>query len=150
MRHILYLVVILILTLIGLVSKAEENSIKAMIKVSALKNELDPNLLTALCYKESKFKYLYNAEDGGSPSFGPCQIKHIAARQVGFTRPYMTTQETIDIAAKYLKYNLKRCGSLKKALAAYNTGRCMVPSKTGYVYDVLRHLNQLEQGKPLK
>jgi soluble lytic murein transglycosylase-like protein len=111
---------------------------------------VDSNLLAALCYQESRFKYFYNMNDGGSPSLGPCQVKKITAKHVGLYRDYMTSEDMIRVGALYLKENIDRCGGIRPALAAYNTGKCIQkPKKGGYVDSVMVYYNLLQSGKTL-
>lgn len=111
---------------------------------------VDPLLFAAICYKESHFKYFYNVNDGGTPSYGPCQIKAITARHVKLYREYMTHEDTIRVGASYLKEKLAKCGNVRSALAAYNTGRCIKnPKLNGYVDSVLDYQKLLQSGKSL-
>lgn len=90
-------------------------------------HNLPPNLLKAICYVETghnlKLRYKF---DVYSNSYGICQVKIGAARQMGFTHPEkLLAQPDVNarIAAKYLQYQLKRYnGDVKKAITAYNRG----------------------------
>lgn len=76
--------------------------------------------------------------DGGSPSYGLCQVKLATARHMGFKgKPSDLLKPDInaDLAAKYLRYQLNRYGSMEKALSAYNAGR-YIKANAGYVAKV--------------
>lgn len=113
------------------------DSIATLILVSSIINGVDPKLLTAICTKESNLKAV-NVMDNGSYSYGPCQVKKIAAKQVGLTNVDLTQPEqSIDVAAKYLKYKLNKCRDTIKAIGAYNSGKCYKYNEQ-YVIDVLK------------
>ena len=100
----------------------------ASIIVSAAKSVgVSGQLLLALCMHESGgFKYNFSAMDGGSPSFGSCQIKYATAVQLGFhghSKELMNPKINALYAAKYLKYQQDRYGDDWLLLAAaYNSG----------------------------
>lgn len=113
--------------------------IKLIIAI-ALKNQVDPNLLLAICHQESKFHNVIT-HDRGSQSFGPCQTKHIAAKQVKLDHLNLkNVNNSIKVAALYLKYNINRCSNLRSAIAAYNVGHCLKnPKANGYTDKVLNY-----------
>lgn len=85
--------------------------------------KISPMLLTALCSVETNNMNVINHNDNGSPSFGICQIKSSTADQMGFKRAnLMNPALNIQIAAKYLRYQLDRYNHVKHAIAAYNSG----------------------------
>lgn len=114
------------------------DSISTLILVSAITNGVDPAMLKAICTKESNLKNVH-VEDQGSISYGPCQVKRIAAKQVGLDNVNLQLPEvSIDVAAKYFKYMKNKCGGSDiKAIAAYNTGKCITPKANGYTTDVI-------------
>lgn len=90
---------------------------------------LPPGMLAAVCYVESKHVVqAINVGDGGSDSFGICQLKLSTAQGMGYSP---TTSGTLQAsakintfyAAKYLRYQLDRYkGNTWRAIAAYNSG----------------------------
>lgn len=116
---------------------------EAIIIAIALSNQVDPNLLLALCYKETKLVQVNSPNDGGSTSWGPCQVKEISARQVASEGDIQDLEDSIDIAAKYLSYNIKRCGTVEAGVAAYNYGHCK--PTTAYSRSVLNYYKQFRQ-----
>lgn len=104
------------------------------------KYNLPDNLLKAICFKETRLKNVINWNDGKSPSYGHCQIKWIAAKQIGFkltVAELNDAQNNIDVAGNYLAYLNKKCGSWTSAIAAYNAGRCLKNPLTNYAKDVI-------------
>ncbi len=96
--------------------------------------ELPPGLLSALCWVESNHKVTaINAQDGGSASYGVCQIKLDTARMLGYKGTVKTLKEpavNVYWAGRYLKYQLDRySGDPRKAVAAYNAGTHRVNKK---------------------
>lgn len=110
-------------------------------------------LFLAICTHESHLNNVTVPHDGGSPSYGVCQIKEDTARELGFTG--IVTGPTVEsdifdgalepkgtpeglmipsvnakYAAKYLKKQLDRYeGDWCKATAAYNAGSYSPSSK---------------------
>jgi len=88
---------------------------------------LPPALLIALCTVESNLNNTINIHDGGSPSYGICQVKLQTARMFNNTvhvgnllNPYLNAL----YAAAYLKWQATRyAGNLCYATAAYNAGK---------------------------
>lgn len=88
---------------------------------------LPPGLLSALCWVESHHNAsAVNADDGGSPSHGVCQIKIQTAALLGFEgdeKELSDPKVNIYYAGKYLKWQLNRYHRhIPKAVAAYNAG----------------------------
>lgn len=117
---------------------------EALIFAIALKNNIDPHLLASICFQESRY---VNAtiKDGHTKSYGVCQVKRIAAKQVKMNHVDLNdVNKSVDVAAKYLKYNLKRCSNLRESIAAYNVGKCVKnPQRNGYVDKVLKYYYQI-------
>ena len=110
--------------------------IVSLIVAAAVTHGVDPNLLKAVCFKESKWRDIH-VQDGKTMSYGACQVKKIAAKQVGMEKANLNNPETsIAVAAMYLKHKINECSTNMKAIGAYNTGKCRIP-KSGYVQDVL-------------
>lgn len=84
-------------------------------------------ILSALCFTESTHKTdAINIHDGGTPSYGLCQIKYQTAKELGFKGHISDLWLKPEInkywALQYLKKQLKRYGTVDKAIAAYNAG----------------------------
>lgn len=102
------------------------NTLQALI-FAAYIHALPPSIMAALCDVESNHRpNVINLQDGGSPSYGLCQIKLETARDIGFegeADSLMNPAINAYYAAKYLRLQLDRYdGNLKKAVAAYNRG----------------------------
>lgn len=107
-------------------------SINFMIEVAADVEDVPSELLKALCWGESHYRLnLPETMDGGSPSYGICQVKIGTAKHMdelyptdkpitikGLRNPYVNAL----YAAKYLRYQQGRYGNWHKAVAAYNAG----------------------------
>jgi len=108
---------------------------------------LNPALLLAVCTVESHLQpHVVNVHDGGSPSYGLCQIKLRTARHYyGKMNASELLNASINahIAAKILRDNLYRYDyDMDCAIAAYNRGSCKKVdgkiSNQGYVKKVKR------------
>lgn len=108
-------------------------------------------LLLAICTHESGLKNIINENDGGSPSYGICQIKESTARESGFKgkeSDLMKPEVNVLYAAKYLAKQLNRYnGDWTMAISAYNagsyresTGRPGCPRNMVYVDKIQRLL----------
>lgn len=84
-------------------------------------------ILLAICMHETGLKNVTVAEDGGSPSYGVCQIKQDTAEMLGYTgepEGLKNVKTNAKWAAKYLRYQFDRYdGDWCKAVAAYNAGK---------------------------
>lgn len=109
----------------------------------ALMNSIDPNLLLAVSYQETRMHNITTQNDGGSPSYGPLQIKKIAARQIASNGNPENLQDSLDIGTKYLIYNINRCKGLIGGLNAYNSGHC-INKPTNYTNNVLKYYNHFK------
>ena len=103
---------------------------------------LPPELLSSLCYIESTHNInSIHINDGGSNSYGICQIKLGTAKHFGFkgnSKQLMDPAVNIHYAAKYLSYQHKRYKSITKAVIAYNRGNAKHLTKTSYSDRVLK------------
>jgi soluble lytic murein transglycosylase-like protein len=95
--------------------------------------QLPPNLLSSLCWVESKHKIqAVHHDDGGEDSLGVCQVKLSTAKWLGFkgtANQLMNPEVNIKYSAKYLSKQIHRYkGNIKKAVTAYNRGHS---TKTG-------------------
>lgn len=84
-------------------------------------------LLLAICMHESNLKNVLVPHDGGSPTYGICQVKLGTAQMLGYVgdgQGLMVPEENAKWAAEYLKYQKERYDKdWCKAVAAYNAGR---------------------------
>lgn len=85
-------------------------------------------LLRAICTVESNLNpNAINQYDGGSPSYGMCQIKYATAQLVGYEgKPegLLNPHTNAQYAARYLKRQMKRYNhDWLKAISAYNNGK---------------------------
>jgi soluble lytic murein transglycosylase-like protein len=89
---------------------------------------LPPGLLSAVCYQESRHKvHAINKYDGGTPSYGICQIKERVARDLGYKGSVRELHKNpitnAFYAGKLLRYQLDRYAQdPRKAVSAYNMG----------------------------
>jgi soluble lytic murein transglycosylase-like protein len=110
---------------------------------------LPPGLLNSICYVESKHQtrsIAYN--DGKSHSYGICQVKTIACKQVGLTfieSDIIKPENNITCAAKYLAYQIKRYdGNIPRAVTAFNKGNS---TGDGYSIYYKKVLNEWKETK---
>jgi soluble lytic murein transglycosylase-like protein len=98
-----------------------------MIIAAAKLVKVSPQLLLAICVTESNLKNVVVPHDGGSPTYGICQVKLDTAKMLGYTgnaKGLMDPKTNIKFAALYLKYQKDRYQyDWCKATAAYNAGR---------------------------
>lgn len=108
-------------------------------------------ILFAICSHESGLQNKIVHRDGGSPSYGICQVKLDTAVMFGYQGPamgLMDPETNAKYAALYLKYQHKRYQNWCRAIAAYNAGRYNesrklpgYPRNLKYVRRVQRKLN---------
>lgn len=90
-----------------------------MIKLSAARNNVDPNLIVAVMRQESGFKQYARSYKG---AMGLMQLMPGTARRFGVNNPY-DRAENIEGGAKYLRFLLDKFdGDVKLVLAGYNAG----------------------------
>ncbi len=88
-----------------------------------------PALLLAVCFAESSHRNIHSPNDGGSASYGVCQIK-LATAQMVSGPPSLTDASPLKepytnaiYAALYLKHLSKRYNSnFERTISAYNAG----------------------------
>ena len=123
------------------------------IKIIALALQLqNPNIMSAICWVESNHRNVINKDDGGSPSYGICQIKLSTANWMHFkhklgdkeltAEDLMKPEVNILYASLYLKYQLNRYDTLRCAISAYNAGRCIKSNQKTYVKKVLKRMKK--------
>lgn len=109
---------------------------------ATIQHSLPPELLSSLCYVESKHKInAVHKDDGTSNSVGICQVKLKTARWLGFNgteKDLMKPETNIYYAAKYLAYQNKKYKSITKAVIAYNKGNAKNLTRTKYSDKVLK------------
>lgn len=100
---------------------------ETIILLAAKKIGVSGTLLLAICTHESRLQNVFVPHDGGSPTYGICQVKEDTARMLGHkgeAKVLMNPEENAKWAAEYLKYQLNRYDNdTCKAVAAYNAGK---------------------------
>ena len=89
-----------------------------LIASTARRHGLSVSLFTALVWQESAFKVRARSRVG---AMGLTQLMPATARGLGVRNPWSAAQN-LNGGAKYLKQQLRRFGSARLALAAYNAG----------------------------
>ena len=83
-------------------------------------------LLRAVCWVESNHRANPPLKlDGGTPSYGMCQVKLKAAKDTGYVGTVMALRNpdtNIAVAAHYLRLKLEKYGDWKRAVTAYHCG----------------------------
>lgn len=84
-------------------------------------------ILLAICHVESSGNHkAVNIFDGGSASYGLCQIKLNTARNLGFrghiTQLWFNKEVNKKYALKYLEWQATRYPTVEQIIAAYNSG----------------------------
>lgn len=115
----------------------------------------NPDILSSICWVESNHRNVVNWKDGGSPSYGPCQIKLETANWMRYKyklgskdlteKDLMKPEISIFYAALYFKYQFKRYDNLSCAISAYNAGRCIKSNQITYVSKVIKRLNKVSK-----
>lgn len=99
---------------------------ETIILLAAKKAAVSGALLLAICTHESGLVNVLVPHDGGSPTYGICQVKFETAKMIGFTgkaKDLMIPATNAKWAAAYLKFQHKRYdGDWCKTVAAYNSG----------------------------
>ena len=113
-----------------------------LIAATARRHGLSVSLFTALVWQESGFKVRARSRVG---AMGLTQLMPATARGLGVKNPWSAAQN-LNGGAKYLKAQLRRFGSARLALAAYNAGprrRLALPRRPAVRRDA-----QLRQAHP--
>ena len=110
---------------------------EAIILSAAKLYKVSGPLLLAICTHESALKNVMVPHDGGSPTYGICQVKLGTAQMLGYKgdgEGLMVPKENAKWAAKYLAYQKNRYDrDWCKVTAAYNAGTYFESSKSpGY------------------
>ena len=118
----------------------------------------NPNLLNAICWVESNHRNIDNMSDGGSPSYGVCQIKLATANWMKehFNIPGVELEPSdlqkpeinIYYSGLYLTYLSNRYkNDLKCIISGYNAGSCIEANQNTYVKKVLDKIKALESSQ---
>lgn len=104
---------------------------------------LPSGLLESICYIESRHNTTVIAHrDGGSDSYGICQIKLATARHLGFKgaqKQLMEPEVNIHYAGKLLVHLIARYkGDIVKAVVAYNMGSAKTFTRSKYSDKVIK------------
>lgn len=98
-----------------------------IILLAAKKIGISGALLLSICTHETGLKNLVSPNDGGSHSYGVCQVKLGTAHFLGYdikANELMNPEINAEIAGAYLKYQFDRYnGNICKSVSAYNSGR---------------------------
>lgn len=110
-------------------------------------HQLPPNLLSSLCYVESRYNPgAIHHDDGGTDSIGLCQIKFKTAKGLGYTGTPKQLLEPLTNAyfsGLYLKKQIKRYdGNVARAVIAYNRGNAKNLTTSGYQRKVFNYWRQ--------
>lgn len=125
LKYILFLALLLPFNMAT--SSFKENVLDSLYKKASKSNGIDNRILKAICEVETNHNIkLKKVWDGGSYSYGICQVKMGTARAMGFKgsdKELSNPEINIEFAARYLAYQLKRYkGDYKKAIVSYNRG----------------------------
>ena len=118
-----------------------------LIRHAAQLTGVAPTLLLAICSVESSLVNQDNMDDGGSPSYGICQIKLTTARDYmpGVT-PEMLREPQVNalIAGQHISWLLERYdGHPCRAISAYNVGHVRFNEGGNYVnYGYVRKVQE--------
>lgn len=106
-------------------AKTQEDVIKACLKVY----KGDCGLIASIAYIESRYNpQAYNPEG----SYGVMQVKCSTARMMGFTgrcEELYNMELNIEIAGRYIDYQITRFNRLSDVVAAYNSGTPIICKK---------------------
>lgn len=121
-------------------------TLTAIFITTTLQLGLPTNLLSSLCYVESKHDInAIHHDDGTSNSVGVCQVKLKTAKWLGFKgteKQLMNPKTNIYYAGLYLKYQLKRYKSIEKAVISYNKGNAKGLTSSRYQVTVFKQWRQ--------
>lgn len=124
-------------------------SLEVLFMAATIRYNLPAGLLESLCYVESKHQvWAVHVDDGGSDSIGICQVKKSTARTFRkhvTTKQLFTPEINIDIAARYLKHQIVRYHSVRKAVIAYNLGHAAGLTHTKYQVKVYKQWEEWRQ-----
>lgn len=109
-------------------------SYESIIIAAAKAAKVSTALFFAICSHESGIKNILTKNDGGSPTYGVCQVKFETAKMMGYKgEPFglMDPATNAKYGARYLKYQEKRYGDdWCKITAAYNAGSVFIEKRS--------------------
>lgn len=126
----------------------------AVVTSAAKAASVPPTLLLAICTVESNLNpHAVNVHDGGSASYGLCQLKVATAKQFdkrASPEMLLEPKDNARIAALYLRFNIGRYYTTQCAVASYNAGSCRrnesgVIRNIKYVRKVEKHRKVYDQ-----
>lgn len=122
-----------------------------IIKAATAKYSMDPDLLAAMCWRESNHKSdAHNPDDPGEGAWGLCQLlpptaSWMAGKKIT-SKELRNPELNAALAAKYLNWQLLRYKwNVKNAILAYNTGsvkRFKTGKRKGQIIN-LKYFNQV-------
>jgi soluble lytic murein transglycosylase-like protein len=106
-------------------------------------------ILLAICTHETGLTNVTVQNDGGTPTYGICQVKLETAQMLGFegkAKQLLVPKENAKWAAVYLKHQFDRYdGDWCRAIAAYNAGKFNESKKfPGYPRN-LKYVNKVKE-----
>lgn len=121
-------------------------------------------IVLSICWVESKHKNVINKHDGGSPSYGICQVKLDTANWMKeynripgkpiTSKDLMNPDVNVYYAERYLRYQLKVYkNDINCAISAYNAGSCIKGNQKNYVKNVLakaKEIYDLDENKHIE
>jgi soluble lytic murein transglycosylase-like protein len=121
-----------------------------IILAAAKKAKVSGALLLAICTQESNLTNAMVLHDGGSPSYGICQLKYDTAKMLGFKgkeEDLMNVTINATYAAKYVAYQIERYGADNwcKIAAAYNAGSYLESTKSPGYPKNLKYVNRVKR-----
>lgn len=118
------------------------NTLSAIFIATTLHLGLPPGLLSSLCFVETNHDIAaIHVDDGQGDSLGICQIKLRTAQWLGYKgtdEQLMNPQVNIYWSGVYLKYQIRRYGSIERAVIAYNIGNARNLTTTNYQVKVFK------------
>jgi soluble lytic murein transglycosylase-like protein len=109
--------------------------------------------LLAICTHETKLTNIQVLNDGGSTSYGICQVKYDTAKMLGYDgKPegLMVPSVNAKWAAEYLKYQYDRYGGVwYRAVAAYNAGQYNESTKINGCPRNLKYVKKVQEKMPI-
>jgi soluble lytic murein transglycosylase-like protein len=99
--------------------------------------KVSPLILMSICQVESNLVNVVNHSDGGSKSYGICQVKQETAKMLGYKNiNLLVVENNIKVAAHYLAKQYNRYdNNYNYAIAAYNAGKLNL-THTGEIRNV--------------
>lgn len=131
------------------------NTLIALFIAASTQYNLPKNLLSSLCYVESKYDIdAFHKDDGKGNSVGVCQIKLPTAKLMGFRgteKQLMSPEVNILYAAKYLSHQIKRYkGNVTYGIISYNQGSRKLLTNTKYSDTVNKEWRKQNERKSIE